>query len=197
MADIHINDGNNLTTLSSQVEYRGDHTAIISQIVPPNGSPSGNYNITLTGTNLGTDTTKLSVSIDGILCNVVSVSNTIAVCTVQPRPNIPTFNSFDITLSDNPVILQTINFTYVSRWSDPATWGGDIPPIDGDAVVVPKGMVLLVDQSTPSLKSIIVEGSLVFSDERDMIIKAQHIVINHGIFMAGTEEIPYQHQLTF
>jgi hypothetical protein len=58
------------------------------------------------------------------------------------------------------------DFIYAFRWSDPLTWGGDIPPIDGDAVYVPQGMVLLVDQSTPNLNIIIVEGSIIFSDEQ-------------------------------
>lgn len=37
---------------------------------------------------------------------------------------------------------------YVMRWSDIRTWGTDMPPVDGDIVSVPKGMTLLVDQST-------------------------------------------------
>jgi len=48
------------------------------------------------------------------------------------------------------------NFTYVSRWSDINTWGGDLPPTDGDSVYVPPGMVLYVDQSTPNLQAIVV-----------------------------------------
>lgn len=36
-------------------------------------------------------------------------------------------------------------FKYVLRWSDPRTWGTDLPPIAGDLVDVPMGMHLLVD----------------------------------------------------
>jgi hypothetical protein len=51
------------------------------------------------------------------------------------------------------------------RWSDIRTWGTDMPPIDGDFVFVPAGMNLLVDQSTPKLKGILVQnGTLTFSD---------------------------------
>jgi hypothetical protein len=55
------------------------------------------------------------------------------------------------------------------KWSDIRTWGTDMPPIDNDLVFVPKGMNLLLDQSTPTLQGILVEnGTLTFSDEIDM-----------------------------
>ena len=56
-----------------------------------------------------------------------------------------------------PSILKD-NFRYVMRWSDVRTWGTDLPPIDDDLVYVPAGMHLLVDQSTPLLNGIIVQG---------------------------------------
>ena len=84
------------------------------------------------------------------------------------------------------------------RWSDPRTWGTDLPPIEGDLVFVPEGMTLFVDQSTPQLLGITTEkGNLVFADESDMIIKTGFITINRGKFTAGTEASPYTHKLTF
>lgn len=43
-------------------------------------------------------------------------------------------------------------------WSDERTWGMSFKPADGDLVYVPKGQVLWVDQSTPKLIGIVVEG---------------------------------------
>lgn len=43
---------------------------------------------------------------------------------------------------------------YVLRYSDTRTWGLDVPPIDGDFVYIPKGMTLLIDQTTPKLLGI-------------------------------------------
>ena len=83
------------------------------------------------------------------------------------------------------------------RWSDPATWGVDFSPNDGDLVYVPEGRVLNVDQSTPSLKGIVVEGMIFFADETDMTIRTGFIDINKGKFFAGDSSKPYQHQLTF
>lgn len=54
------------------------------------------------------------------------------------------------------ILVDCQPFLYMDRWSDDATWGGEVPPRDGDTVYVPQGMTLLIDQSTPDLKSIIV-----------------------------------------
>ena len=69
----------------------------------------------------------------------------------------------------------------MDRWSSSATWGGEVPPRDGDTVYVPAGMTLLVDQSTPLLNSIIVEGgTVVFSDETDMTLDANYFIFIKG-----------------
>ena len=84
------------------------------------------------------------------------------------------------------------------RWSDIRTWGTDMPPINGDLVFVPAGMNLLVDQSTPNLKGILVQnGTLTFADESDITISVGFITVVGGKFIAGTQAHPYQHQLTF
>ena len=84
------------------------------------------------------------------------------------------------------------------RWSDIRTWGTDLPPIDDDMVYVPKGMHLLVDESTPVLKAIVVEDGIIeFSDESDMVIQSEMIIVRGGKFIAGTEDSPYQYDLTF
>lgn len=45
---------------------------------------------------------------------------------------------------------------------------------------VPKGMTLLVDESTPVLDSVIVEGKIQFADEKDMTFDAHYFIINEG-----------------
>ena len=80
----------------------------------------------------------------------------------------------------NTVHLQTEPFLYIDRYSDDRTWGGEAPPREGDSVYVPKGMNLLMDISTPKLYSIIVEGSIKFSDERDMTVDTSYFIVNGG-----------------
>lgn len=54
-------------------------------------------------------------------------------------------------------------FKYAYYWSDQDTWGGDYAPIEGESVLVPSGMNLVVDNySPPILNAVIVQGSLVF-----------------------------------
>jgi hypothetical protein len=77
------------------------------------------------------------------------------VCTVGARPNLPSSNSFTVTISGSNAIIVN-GFLYVLKWSDSRTWGVDLPPIDGDLVYVPPGMTLLVDQNTPVLAGIAV-----------------------------------------
>jgi hypothetical protein len=104
---------------------------------------------------------------------------------------------FEVNIGKTPAILQK-RFRYVMRWSDPRTWGTDLPPIDDDLVHVPPGMHLLVDQTTPILEGIIVEnGTIEFSNERDMVVSAEFITLRGGEFIAGTEEDDYDYKLTF
>lgn len=70
-------------------------------------------------------------------------------------------------------------------------------PADGDLVYVPKGQVLWVDQSTPKLIGIVVEGKIIFSDEGPMTITTDFITINKGQFIAGTPDKPYENLLKF
>lgn len=90
-------------------------------------------------------------------------------------------------------------FEYVMRWSDKRTWGTDMPPVEDDLVVVPKGMALYVDETTPKLMGIVVEeGKIIFADEgNDIEVHTGFITLNGGQFVAGTEENPYQGSLTF
>lgn len=65
-------------------------------------------------------------------------------------------NSFVVLSDGNQVPVKTAPYEYVDRWSDTVTWGGEAVPREGDSVYIPKGMTLLVDQSTPLLKTVIV-----------------------------------------
>ena len=108
----------------------------------------------------------------------------------------------------------------MNYWSNPETWGDDFIPMEGESIVIPKGLNLLVDiKNTPHLNAIDVEGSLVvppsceemyFEDENDRknnIIRrrrdntertfdANIIVVKGGLLEIGTEEFPYTCKLT-
>ena len=155
------NDGLNSQTFNNAIEFRQDKTPIVTSVSPRYGGIAGGYDITLTGTNL--DVATATISIDGVACSVSSASASTIVCTVGDRNGSYTqANTFTVMLGDNNVILRD-TFLYVLRWSDQATWGVDIPPVDNDLIVVPKGTTLLVDQNTPILEGIAVDGgTLIF-----------------------------------
>lgn len=75
-----------------------------------------------------------------------------------------------ITVSSNIAIIKTDIFLYADKWSSGLAWGDDPIPIDGDTVFVPKGKTLVVDQSTPKLSLILVEGSIIFADATEYVV---------------------------
>ena len=110
------------------------------------GDVFGGYNLTLNGNYLDFDTP--SITIDGKVCSVLTMSSTNVVCNVSERHQLPSSNSFIVRIGNNNAVIYE-KFEYVLRWSDIRTWGTDMPPIDGDLVYVPPGMNLLIDQTTP------------------------------------------------
>ena len=50
------------------------------------------------------------------------------------------------------------SFYYIDVWSSKYTWGGIQIPEEGDFIVVPKGMTLLLDVSTPIIKMLLIQG---------------------------------------
>ena len=81
-------------------------------------------------------------------------------------------------------------------WSSPTTWkklGIDVPK-DGDIVTIPKGVHVVLDQDTPHLKGLRIDGTLEF-DHRDLSITADYILVK-GVFEIGTEGQPYAHNAT-
>ena len=58
-------------------------------------------------------------------------------------------------------------------WSRRSTWGGNLPPIDGDSVYIPAGTTVMLDVSPPRLYLLIVEGNLVFDSNANANIWLQ------------------------
>jgi hypothetical protein len=178
-------DGLTNKTFVNAVEFRKDKTATVNKVLPRYGDVFGGYSINLIGTNL--DAGVPFIAIDSIPCVVSYANYTSIICNVGARLKVPTTdNKFTVTIGLSNAILKD-RFLYVLRWSDSRTWGVDMPPINDDLVYIPTGLVLLVDQDTPILQAIVGEGgTLIFSDEKDMIVQAGFITMNRGSFIAGT-----------
>jgi hypothetical protein len=72
------------------------------------------------------------------------------------------------------------------NWSDPATWPDGEVPGAWDAVVISEGMDVVLDVSPPGLRSLTIDGSLTFSNEVDLELVTEWIVL-HGELTIGTE----------
>jgi hypothetical protein len=194
--DVIYQDGANTQTFTGALEFRDDHTPVVDLVSPRYGDIHGGYDITLTGANLNSATPV--VTIDGVSCTIVTSSSTAITCTVGQRTITPTSdNTFTVAVGSSRAVLRD-SFLYVLKWSSPSTWGVDMPPIANDLIYVPVGTTLMVDQDTPVLEGIAVEGgTLVFSDDLDLTVQAGFITMNGGRFIAGTEQHPHTHQLNF
>ena len=73
-------------------------------------------------------------------------------------------------------------------WSDPATWGGTLPPA-GAEIVIPAGKVITLDISPPSLSGVRVEGTLRFG-RSDLTLTAGFIDVT-GSLEIGTASQPF------
>lgn len=64
------------------VNYNSDDTPIITSVNNFYVSPKGGESLIIVGDNFGTIVANVQVVIDGVVCNVVAVSDTVINCTV-------------------------------------------------------------------------------------------------------------------
>ena len=75
-------------------------------------------------------------------------------------------------------------------WSDSSTWSGGAVPRAGDIVTIGQGLDVVLDVSPPGLNGINVEGKLSFSNDRDLELTTEWIML-HGELEIGTEARPH------
>jgi cell migration-inducing and hyaluronan-binding protein len=81
-------------------------------------------------------------------------------------------------------------------WSSASTWVGGRVPGAGDAVVIGRGMEVVLDTNAPELRSITVRGKLSFADERDLDLSTEWIYLPGGELEIGTEADRFEHKAT-
>jgi G8 domain/Right handed beta helix region len=94
----------------------------------------------------------------------------------------------------NPVMGSAANIvpqSNASLWSDKATWGGT-KPVAGAAVIIPVGKQIILDEDTPLLGALTIEGELYFKQAATVQLNADVIYIqNTGALRAGTAVEPF------
>jgi hypothetical protein len=82
-----------------------------------------------------------------------------------------------------------------SRWSDPATWPNRKVPAAGDKVTIARDKTVILDVSPPPLNGLSIDGRLVFSDDADLELTTEWIML-HGELQIGTPEKPHTRNAT-
>lgn len=82
-----------------------------------------------------------------------------------------------------------------TRWSDPATWGGTLPPA-GATVVIPAGKTVVLDTATPALRGLTIEGALVAAPDADVAITSDYVYVKGGRLQIGTASQPFLRNAT-
>ena len=178
------------------INYKDSLTSLLTKVDPKYGTTLGGVNVTLTGTNFGNLISDISVLIDGVSCKVFFVSSTRIDCTTGARLN---YVKPSLTIYKNNsgfVSTQGLLFIYADLWSDHRTWGGEVPPRDGETVQIPAGMNILLDVPTGKLNAVLIEGSLTVLDTPGITIDAHYIFVYGGSLTIGTEEAPYLNDIT-
>ena len=183
-------------TISTQVQYNAANTPTVTSISPLNGTILGNTSLTVTGTGFGSDSSKVTVTIDGVLCKVTQISDTVINCLTGARSTYR-LPSFQVFVSGKGYAATGGNYyLYADLWSSHTTWGGEVPPRAGETVSIPAGFNIILDVPTGLLNLILIEGSLLVEDKPGITIDAYYIFINGGTFQIGTESHPYKNDIT-
>lgn len=108
---------------------------------------TGGEEVTFTGEWPSVTTSDVTVTIDDLPCAVGAISATELTCTTSARIGYGSGASSLVIFINGfgRAATQGQTFTYVSKWSEPSTWGGQFAPVDGESVAVQKGLNLLVD----------------------------------------------------
>lgn len=173
-------------------QYLQSVTPTVTAVSPATGTILGGTLLTFTGTLLSGVS---SVAIDTVPCAIGTTSATSFTCTTGPRQSLSP-PSISILTSTGSAVLKGVKFLYADRWSSSTTWGGEVPPKEGETVQIPVGMTILLDVPTPELMLLLIEGALIVEDVPGITLDANYIFINGGSFQIGTPAHPFQNVFT-
>lgn len=186
-------------------------TPAITGIVPSRGTTAGGADVTIFGTNFGSTSLHVSVSIGGFKCNVGTLADegggvsSITCVTGASGPENGGVKYVTVSVDGVGTSLRSENATYwyIDAWSARTTWGGGPPPTGcgawkddnqcKDTVIIPAGQTVLLDISPPRFYLILIEGTLIF-DRKNIHLQAGYILVRGGTLQIGTELEPFMQQ---
>src|SRR5690606_35668897 len=75
-------------------------------------------------------------------------------------------------------------------------WPDGKVPGKGDAVTIARDMDVVLDVDPPALRSVTIDGTLRFSDDRDLALETDWIYLRGGELQIGSEARPYTRHAT-
>lgn len=141
----------------------------LAPITPRYGSVYGDEQVVFRGENFRPHYGgNVQVMIDDVPCTIKQRSNDMIRCETGDRPFVEGLQPKLSIFVEGKGYAATRGqvYRYVSKWSDKRTWGNDLLPVEGEALVIPAGQHLLVDVPVvPRLSFALVQGSLIFESE--------------------------------
>jgi hypothetical protein len=120
--------------------------------------------LTITGSGFAFAASRVTIMAGSQPCTSPSVlSDTTLTCVVKATTErflAPVAVTGYVTGVGN--VLSSASFSFLHYWSRAATWAGAGVPVDGAAVVVPANMTVMLDGPSAALKSLVLEGNLMF-----------------------------------
>ncbi|CBY18098.1 unnamed protein product [Oikopleura dioica] len=179
--------------------YDNSTTAYINSIQPNKGGTLGGTKITIIGNKFIPGET--TVTIDDVSCDIDFISVAVIVCETNAH-TYSTAHLVKVTVPDGNAVFNhpdAAKFWYVDRWSSIFTWGCTEltnctgKPVDGDIAVIPWNQTVLLDESTPLLKVLLIQGGTLVWDRKDGIkLRAEYVLITDGgHFEIGNEHDPF------
>ncbi|TKC41541.1 hypothetical protein EI555_014575, partial [Monodon monoceros] len=193
--EVSVVNGKNSSQSTTPFIYTMSMTPLITEIAPRRGSTTGGTRLTVLGSGFSENIQDVLVTIAEAKCDIEYSNKTYIICMTNAHtpsgwaPVHVNIRSIGMAKLDNA------DFLYVDAWSSNFSWGGASPPEEGSLVVITKGQTILLDQNTPILKMLLIQGGTLIFDEADIELQAENILITDGgVLQIGTEASPFQHK---
>jgi hypothetical protein len=85
---------------------------------------------------------------------------------------------------------------FIRLWSNATQWPDGKIPKAGDNVTVNGSWIVLLDIDPEPANYMIIDGTVIADDTRDIFLTARSIFIRSGNITAGTSTNPFQHKFT-
>ena len=113
--------------------------------------------------------------------------------TVQKPSKTKILRTYNIPKTMSCAVPDSRTLVVPELWSNPATWGGT-KPIAGQTVTIPANKHIILDENTPDLAGLVINGTLEFA-RQNLSLTADYIMVM-GQMHIGTAAFPFQQLAT-